>query len=52
MDYKVIQNNPGYEEIIKTHLRYLFPLEVGRINGVETLTKYWFGSDTIYKRKV
>ena len=44
MDYKVIQTNPGYEEIIKTHLKYLFPLEVGRINGVETLTKYWFGS--------
>ena len=51
MDYKVIQNNPGYEEIIKTHLRYLFPLEVGRINGVETLTKYWFGSDTMIRKR-
>ena len=29
MDYKVIQNKPDYEEIIKTHLKYLFPLEVG-----------------------
>ena len=51
MDYKVIQNNPGYEEIITTHLRYLFPLEVGRIHGVETLTKYWFGSDKFIRKR-
>lgn len=51
MDYKVIQNNPAYEEIIKTHLKYLFPLEVGRIQGVETLTKYWFGSDKMIRKR-
>ena len=51
MDYKVIQNNPGYEEIIKTHLKYLFPREVGRINGVKTLTKYWFGSDKMIRKR-
>ena len=51
MDYKVIQNNSAYEEIIKTHLKYLFPLEVGRIQGVETLTKYWFGSDKMVRKR-
>jgi len=51
MDYKVIQNNTGYEEIIKTHLKYLFPLEVGRINRVETLTKYWFGCHKMIRKR-
>ena len=51
MDYKVIQNNPGYEEIIKTHLKYLFPREVGRIQGVETLTKYWFGCHKMVRKR-
>ena len=51
MDYKVIQNNTAYEEIIKTHLKYLFPIEVGRINGVETLTKYWFGSHKMIRKR-
>ena len=51
MDYKVIQNKAEYEEIIKTHLRYLFPLEVGNIRGVNDLAKYWFDSHKFIRKR-
>ena len=41
MNYKVIQNNTDYEEIIKTSLKYLFPIEVNSRGKVSDLTNKW-----------
>lgn len=51
MDYKIIQSKPEYEDVIKMQIKYLFPLEVNAINGVSKLTKYWFGSHKLIRKR-